>query len=446
MIKRLQQKDAEWRSQRASLSKGWKEVYEKNWTKSLDHRSFYFKQGDKKNFSGKQMVLELKALTDSDKEADGDKAEAAAGARPAEASATDGVLRLPFKVTQPLSPIHDETLALMTFAAELSFSLIPEGEIPRRVAHFWDALVRPFFCCLELESPAARPAAPAAGTKPLVIVAAEEGEDEATREAQPPEERHSMPLSYPKTSEQILLGNSHLYIFIRLYHIVLDRLAAAREMASKASQASGDDAATENGATALPAGSAEQEARRRAIAKLKEEAGGDLYLAFLAALRQLVEAKLEAATYEDILRTLLGSNAYILFTLHKILSQALKQLQMLLVEETSTRLVELYTYERQRVALGSFCEGTYRNNCRRLLEGDDAFRMEQAYTEGGGELTLSFLRERDAGDDDGEDDDDDEDEEEAAGGEGGAAWAQYMDSFVEVSACAASQASALPPL
>merc|ERR1719454_20169 len=48
----------------AMLCKGWKEVYEKNYTKSLDHRSFYFKQGDKKNFSGKQMVLELKSLVE----------------------------------------------------------------------------------------------------------------------------------------------------------------------------------------------------------------------------------------------------------------------------------------------------------------------------------------------------------------------------------------------
>ena len=68
------------------------------------------------------------------------------------------------------------------------------------------------------------------------------------------------------------------------------------------------------------------------IAALKEEAGGDLYRVFLLALRQLVEAKLEASTYEDILRTLLGSNAYILFTLHKILSQVSEgQPQMLLV-------------------------------------------------------------------------------------------------------------------
>ena len=34
------------------------------------------------------------------------------------------------------------------------------------------------------------------------------------------------------------------------------------------------------------------------------------------------------------------------------LPQALKQLQMLLVEETSTRLLQLYAYERERVRCG----------------------------------------------------------------------------------------------
>lgn len=150
-----------------------------------------------------------------------------------------------------------------------------------------------------------------------------------------------MPLSYPKTSSQLLLGNSHLYVFVRLYHIVIERLAAAREMAAKASEAKGDEpmgdvggAGGENGAAeaVLSAASAEQAARAKMIAALKEEAGGDLYRVFLLALRQLVEAKLEASTYEDILRTLLGSNAYILFTLHKILSQVTEgQPQMLLV-------------------------------------------------------------------------------------------------------------------
>ena len=82
------------------------------------------------------------------------------------------------------------------------------------------------------------------------------------------------------------------------------------------------------------------------------------------------------------------------------------------------------------------CEGTYRSNCRLVLEGDDAFAMEQAYGSAGGELTLSFLPERDLEDEEGgeeaDEEEEEEEEEEAAKGEGGAAWTQYMNSFVQV--------------
>ena len=75
-----------------------------------------------------------------------------------------------------------------------------------------------------------------------------------------------------------------------------------------------------------------------------------------AALRQLVEGKMEASVYEDVLRTLLGSNAYSLFTLHKIISQMLKQLQIILVEAASQPLLDLYAYERAHTALGAMSD------------------------------------------------------------------------------------------
>ena len=45
-----------------------------------------------------------------------------------------------------------------------------------------------------------------------------------------------MPLGYDKISSQLFIGNSHFYIFVRLYHIVMERLAAAQEMAIAAKE------------------------------------------------------------------------------------------------------------------------------------------------------------------------------------------------------------------
>ncbi len=44
IVGRMFQKDTEWRRVRADMKRAWRDVCEKNFNKSLDHRSFYFKQ------------------------------------------------------------------------------------------------------------------------------------------------------------------------------------------------------------------------------------------------------------------------------------------------------------------------------------------------------------------------------------------------------------------
>lgn len=53
ILTRLKQKQDEWTRCRSDFNKVWAEIYAKNHYKSLDHRSFYFKQQDSKNLSTK---------------------------------------------------------------------------------------------------------------------------------------------------------------------------------------------------------------------------------------------------------------------------------------------------------------------------------------------------------------------------------------------------------
>ena len=55
---RLVQKDKEFRAAREHLNKRWKELAEHNYQKSLDHRSFYFRQSDKKLTGTRALVSE----------------------------------------------------------------------------------------------------------------------------------------------------------------------------------------------------------------------------------------------------------------------------------------------------------------------------------------------------------------------------------------------------
>ncbi|KAK4272056.1 hypothetical protein QN277_020656 [Acacia crassicarpa] len=60
ILTRLKQKQEEWSRCRSDFNKVWAEIYAKNHYKSLDHRSFYFKQQDSKNLSTKSLVAEIK--------------------------------------------------------------------------------------------------------------------------------------------------------------------------------------------------------------------------------------------------------------------------------------------------------------------------------------------------------------------------------------------------
>lgn len=53
ILTRLKQKQEEWTRCRSDFNKVWADIYAKNHYKSLDHRSFYFKQQDSKTLSAK---------------------------------------------------------------------------------------------------------------------------------------------------------------------------------------------------------------------------------------------------------------------------------------------------------------------------------------------------------------------------------------------------------
>ncbi|CAH8370516.1 unnamed protein product [Eruca vesicaria subsp. sativa] len=70
VLTRLKQKQDEWTKCREDFNAVWADVYAKNHYKSLDHRSFYFKQQDSKKLSAKAMVAEIKDLKEKSQKED----------------------------------------------------------------------------------------------------------------------------------------------------------------------------------------------------------------------------------------------------------------------------------------------------------------------------------------------------------------------------------------
>ncbi|CAL0311942.1 unnamed protein product [Lupinus luteus] len=66
----LKQKQDEWARCHADFNKVWAEIYAKNYHKSLDHRSFYFKQQDTKSLSTKVLLAEIKEISEKKRKED----------------------------------------------------------------------------------------------------------------------------------------------------------------------------------------------------------------------------------------------------------------------------------------------------------------------------------------------------------------------------------------
>ena len=60
ILKRLKQKDAEWTKAKQELNKSWNDTVEKNYEKSFDHQALSFKTQDKRFYSAKNLVNDIK--------------------------------------------------------------------------------------------------------------------------------------------------------------------------------------------------------------------------------------------------------------------------------------------------------------------------------------------------------------------------------------------------
>ncbi|KAL1807218.1 hypothetical protein ACET3Z_030286 [Daucus carota] len=81
ILHRLKQKEEEWTRCRSDYSKVWAEIYAKNHHRSLDHRSFYFKQEESKRLSSKALLAEIKEMSKNQQEEDDVLASIATGSR-----------------------------------------------------------------------------------------------------------------------------------------------------------------------------------------------------------------------------------------------------------------------------------------------------------------------------------------------------------------------------
>ncbi|XP_071706353.1 paired amphipathic helix protein Sin3-like 2 isoform X2 [Rutidosis leptorrhynchoides] len=132
ILNRLKQKQDEWTKCRSDLNKVWADVYAKNHYKSLDHRSFYFKQQDSKDLSTKCLVAEIKEIKENKQKDDDVLLSVAAGNR------HSIVPHLELEFTD--NDIHEDVYKLIKYSCE---EICTTTEQLNKVLRLWTRFLEP---------------------------------------------------------------------------------------------------------------------------------------------------------------------------------------------------------------------------------------------------------------------------------------------------------------
>ncbi|KAF3782414.1 Paired amphipathic helix protein Sin3-like 4 [Nymphaea thermarum] len=132
ILARLKQKQEEWARCRFDMNKVWGEVCAKNYHKSLDHRSFYFKQQDKKSLSTKALLAEVKEINEKKRKEDDVLLAVAAGNR------RPIIPNLEFQYTDPA--INEDLYQIIKYSC---VEVCPTVEQLDKVMKIWTTFLEP---------------------------------------------------------------------------------------------------------------------------------------------------------------------------------------------------------------------------------------------------------------------------------------------------------------
>ena len=101
-------------------------------------------------------------------------------------------------------------------------------------------------------------------------------------------------------------------------------------------------------------------------------------------VKNLLDGNMDAQAYEDTLREMFGIHAYISFTLDKVVSNAVRQLQHLVTDEAGIECYDMFQTESKNNATGGYCataverhivELIYQKRAERLLADENCMKI-----------------------------------------------------------------------
>ncbi|XP_076011679.1 paired amphipathic helix protein Sin3a-like isoform X2 [Genypterus blacodes] len=390
VLKRLKIKEEEWREAQRGFNKIWREQNEKYYLKSLDHQGINFKQNDTKVFRSKTLLNEIETLYDERQE------------RASEENATPPSSGPHMTLTYDDSQIMEDAAALIIHHVKRQVGIQKEDKykIKQIIHHFIPDML--FARRGELSDAEEE----------------EEEEEEEDMDQVGTKKHNGLPgnnsskskLLFSGTAAQKLRGsdeaynlffvNNYWYIFLRLHHILCSRLLRIYEQAEKQIEEDSHERDWENEVLGLKREKNENPAIQLRMKEPMEVEVEDYYSVFLEMVRNLLDGNMEPSLYEDSLREMFTINAYIAFTMDKLIQSIVRQLQHLVSDDVCAGVTDLYLAESANKSTGgtlstqtsrASAEGLYQRKAEQLMSDENCFKVMFVKSQGAVSLALELM-------------------------------------------------------
>lgn len=398
VLRRLKYKEEEWRDAQKGFNKIWREQNEKYYLKSLDYQGINFKQNDVKILRSKSLLNDIETLFEERNEQNEDRVP------------TEQMQGPHLTFTYRDRSILDDAANLLIHHVKRQTGI--QKIEKRRIKHILRQFVPDLFfhprqqlseddrdedddkedgnespcsnsskeesnkLMKELGSPLASKSPNRADSS---SGCADSGDDKQNSNfPNIKDEDLRVPLHaqcpYPDESYTLFMANNNWYLFLRLHATLCDRLVKIYDRAVIIAQDERLQRNTRKESTAVAL-------RLKPKPTIEVE---EYYPAFLDMVKNLLDGNMESNTFEDTLREMFGIHAYIAFTLDKVVSYAVRQLQHCVTERNATACTNTFLKEQKRGATGGLCitghrrvhsELQYLRTVERILQEDNCFKI-----------------------------------------------------------------------
>ncbi|KAF8140489.1 hypothetical protein EV363DRAFT_1152523 [Boletus edulis] len=424
VLARLKAKDEEWRRIQREWNKAWRDIDAKNFYKSLDHQGNQFKQNDKKHITAKHFVQHIEGIKEAQEHKFAERG------RPSFAAGSVGY-QLEFDFPQT-SVLHDSLRLVYSFLDHSQAQYSPaerraiEGFLCQFVpllymfpAHEFDAACGPSAGIQddELEHEAlnnsrsgSRSAAgPSTATgelrKPLFRSSPEKSPANDVKDvvSMVPILPRSHGSSNPRCGSSDVwihttqactssdgtprgrpfFANTTIYTLLCLLQLIYSRLVTCKDEGAKhvtenLNSMDSNPIAVELGLDDPNGPGAVLRQAMEALGEQRPDSIPDLvYMYFIDACEKLFDGELEVGLFEEHMRWFFGNQAYLLFTLDKLIAAFIKQVQSVLSDNKSQELWAMLQEARRTERLTNQDMIRYRREAERHVGPDEhLYRIE----------------------------------------------------------------------